>query len=391
MFNASWRRFFELKLSLPLMIIVALGIVVTLWHIGSSPAYLSPDGASARAASSSLTQIYHHPVNLPHKLVLFGVSKLSTNLTVLRLASYIAGIIFAISFYKLSKGLFGKMVGFLSTMIFCLSPFFVIPGRRVSASILLFAPVAIMALYAWFIRTEKKSAAWLALMIAAGLLAYTPGIILWMIGAAVIYRKKLAESIQLVPAWMVGAGTTVFLLLLIPAIVSIFHDWRSVETYLLVPAHWAAPLTILKNFGLMIMALFIQTPHNDVLMLGRLPVLDVIQTALVVFGSFALWIAAPKKVYAYVAAMLFAVAVAAVNNDTKLLFLGLAPMGLLMAAGLRYLYVEWRAVFPRNPIAKSLALLCMVVLVAVQLLYGLRYSLQAWPDTQATKNTYVIK
>lgn len=391
MFSASRRRLSELNISLPLIAIVAIAIIITIWHLGSSPASLSPSGESARAASVSLSGIYHNPVYMPHKLLLLAASQLDHDLGILRLASYVAALIFAFCFYKLSKGLFGRFVGCLSVLIFCLSAFFIIPSRQVSAQILLFAPVALMALYVWFIRTEKTAIAWLILAVAAGLLVYTPGIILWLVGGAIICRKKLLGTVERVPAWVVGAGAALFLLLLIPAAVSIVHNWRHIDDYLLIPGNWPAPLAALKSFGWMILSLFVRTPHSDTLVLGRLPLLDMIQTALIIFGVFALWTAAPKKVYTYGGAILLALVVAAVNDDIELLLLGLPALGLLMAAGLRYLYVEWRSIFPLNPIAKYVALVCMIALVAVQLVYGLRYSLQAWPDSAATKHTYMLK
>jgi hypothetical protein len=103
------------------------------------------------------------------------------------------------------------------------------------------------------------------------------------------------------------------------------------------------------------------------------------------------WAAARNKALALASAILFAILAAGLNNNLRLLALGLPAVGIFMAAGLRYLYIEWRSVFPRNPIPKSLAWLLMVLVVSVQLIYGLSYSLIAWPHTDATKTTYVVK
>lgn len=391
MFSTSWRRLSKAGLNLPLILIIAAGIIVTIWHIDSSPAYLSPTGASARAASSSLLDIYHNPINAPHKILVFAAGHIGGGIGVLRLASYLMAMVFAVSFYRLSKGLFGSLVGALSTILFTISPFFIIPARQASAQIMLFSPLALMALYVWFIRTDKKYLAWLLIMTAAGLFIYTPGIAWWLLIAALIGRKKLLASIATLPEWLVGIGAMIFLILLVPACVSIIHEWHLIKGYLLIPNEWPAPLAAVKDFGWMIAGMFIRTPHTDPLILGRLPLLDVIQTALLIFGAFALWSAARAKVFALIIALVLAAVVAAVNDNIALLFLGLPAAGLLMAAGLRYLYVEWRGIFPRNPLAKSLALLFMVALVVVQMIYGLRYSLQAWPDSKATKSTYMLK
>jgi hypothetical protein len=100
---------------------------------------------------------------------------------------------------------------------------------------------------------------------------------------------------------------------------------------------------------------------------------------------------AKKKLLGLVLAVLFAVAVAGLNNRLTLLFLGLPALGILIAAGLRYLYIEWKGVFPHNPIPKSLALTLMTLLVGIQLVYSLTYTLAAWPQAPSTKINYMIK
>jgi hypothetical protein len=76
-----------------------------------------------------------------------------------------------------------------------------------------------------------------------------------------------------------------------------------------------------------------------------------------------------------------------------MLILGLClpALAILSAAGLRYLYIEWRSIFPRNPLPLSFALVIISLLVGLQVAYGLRYSLVAWPHLAATKQLYVLK
>jgi hypothetical protein len=89
--------------------------------------------------------------------------------------------------------------------------------------------------------------------------------------------------------------------------------------------------------------------------------------------------------------LVFSIAAAGINQDLKFLTLGLPAVGLIVAAGLRYLYIEWRSVFPRNPLPRALALVLMSTVVGLHVWLGLRYSLIAWPHTVDTRQTYVIK
>jgi hypothetical protein len=159
----------------------------------------------------------------------------------------------------------------------------------------------------------------------------------------------------------------------------------------LVPAHLPDPVRILKNIAWMVLALFIKTPHNSPFLIGRLPVLSITADALLVFGGFALWSAARLKLAAYAAAVAYAVILAAINDNVNILAFAVPILAVIMTAGLRYLYIEWRKIFPRNPLAKNLALTLMWLIVLVQLIFGLKYAVSAWPSTTDTRTAYVLK
>jgi len=141
----------------------------------------------------------------------------------------------------------------------------------------------------------------------------------------------------------------------------------------------------------MVSAVFIKTPSQQNLIVGEIPLLSIVQIACLVFGIFAMWRAVRSKTIALSAAVVFAVVAAGINKDITLLALALPSIGIFTSAGLRYLYIEWRSVFPFNPVAKTMALTLMAVVVATHVLYGVRYSLVAWPNTETTKQAYVLK
>jgi hypothetical protein len=141
----------------------------------------------------------------------------------------------------------------------------------------------------------------------------------------------------------------------------------------------------------MALAVFVKSPYHSTFILGRLSILSIVQTALLVFGVYALWKAAKPKLLVLLAAAGFAVIAAGVYDQLSVLALGLPAAAVIICAGLRYLYIEWRSVFPRNPLARTLAYSLLWALVAVQVLFGIRYSVLAWPNTVATKHVYVLK
>jgi 4-amino-4-deoxy-L-arabinose transferase-like glycosyltransferase len=373
-------------------IIVVLGFI-SFYHIAAAPKGLSQAEASSRDTSLSLRSIANNPINAPHKLVIWVAHKLSfDSYSALRFSSVLFGLLFGLCFYVLARVWFGKTVGLLSTAVFLSTPLFIIAARQASAEVMWFAPVLLMTVYSWLLRTKKhKKLAWLCLMVAAGLFVYTPGLIWWLAGALLVSWSKLRAIIATIPRQFVIVGIALLVLLLIPAIVASVKDWHIARELALLPAHWQSPLSVLKHIAWMPIALAIRAPFHTSLIISRLPVLDIIQIALLVFGLYAMWTAAKNKARILILSICFSIVAAGINNDSSLLILSLPGIAVFIAAGLRYLYIEWRSVFPNNPIPKSLALALMTCLVLIHVTFGLTYSLIAWSHTVATKHTYVLK
>lgn len=147
----------------------------------------------------------------------------------------------------------------------------------------------------------------------------------------------------------------------------------------------------MKSIGWSALALVWRVRTHNPLIIGRLPLLDIIQIALIVFGTYAMWTKARREMASLLTLIVVAIIFAGFNSNFLLLTLCLPALTTLIGAGLRYLYIEWRSVFPRNPLPLSFALILMACLVGLQVLYGLKYSLVVWPHTPSTKQLYVLK
>lgn len=363
------------------------------YHSGSAPGGLSPTEGAARTDSQTIKSILDNPLDAPHKLITLGLHHSGFNgIAALRFSSAFFAILFLISFYSLAKSWFGRTVSLLSVTLLFGTPLVIVMARQASAGIMLLSPVVFIALYNWLIRTKKhKSWAWMSLLVAGGLFIYTPGLVWWLAAAVIISRQKIIEALERVPRRLVAASLAIFVILLIPAGIAIFNDWHLARSFAALPGHWRPPLDIIKSLVWMLAGLLIRMPYHSQLIVGRLPILDIIQIGLLVFGLYAMWSAARSRTLALVSGIAFAVLAAGINDNPIFLVFSLPSIAVFMAAGLRYLYIEWRNVFPSNPIPKSLALVLMICLITVQLIYGMTYSLVAWPHSLDTKNSYVLK
>ncbi|HET9722180.1 MAG TPA: glycosyltransferase family 39 protein [Candidatus Saccharimonadales bacterium] len=375
----------------------AVGIVVLfvlyIWRLGSLVPGLSSNEVAARDVSSGIHKIYHQPLYAPHSLVQHLFTTFSPHSPFyLRFTSVIFALVMIFCFYKLAVMLFGKLIGSAGALIFAATPFLVVSGRQATAAIMLFSPVVLMLIYNWLVKSQgHKNLAWLLLIISSAILVYVPGLFWFVIAGFIICRQRLISAIAEVPRRVTGIGFILGGLILVPLILRIVSHWTIVKGILLIPTNWEGAVHFIKNIAWMFLSLFVHASHQNDLIVGQLALLSIVQTALLVFGAYALWGAAKSKFYLLWLNIIFAVVAAAANNNLVYLALGLPAAGIFVTAGLRYLYIEWRAIFPVNPLPKTVAILLIGVVLAIQTIYGLRYSVTAWPQTIGTRNAYVLK
>lgn len=379
------------KYSLVMLAIGTLVFFLYFWRLGTLTTGLGPAEVNARSSSSSLQLVADNPVYAPHKISQYGVQKIfGHNAIALRSVSVVFAIIFIYCFYQLAKGWFGKLIGFFATVFLATTPWFVLVARSAGPEILLLAPLVVLASYYWLIRLKTKPA-WLALIFSSGLVIYLPGGFFLILLGLVIARIKLRQAAKELGGRRIILGMFLVLIILAPLIYAAIRNHTSLKPLLLIPVDWPSIAVAVKSTAWNVLTLFWHTPRHADFTIGRLPIFSGAQVVLAIFGGYALFKLARNKLYLLLGVVLFGIFATVINQNLALLTFALPAIALGVAAGLRYLYVEWRRVFPKNPLPKYLALTLITSLVVIQVLYGLRYSLIAWPNSDATRSTYVLK
>jgi 4-amino-4-deoxy-L-arabinose transferase-like glycosyltransferase len=385
----TWARPSRAFLALSVIVLALLAFL--LWHLGTAAAHLSAAEAAARSSSTQPHDLLKNAVNAPFRLLQHGLYAFHSCPFFLRLPAVIFAVLTAVSLYRLMVSLFGRIIGLFGALFFISLPLFALSGRQATPAVMLFLPAIIMYLAHRFTKDEKPGFSWLLLMIAAGLALYTPGFIWWLAGAAILSYRKLSaalEDLQLPPR---VSGIGLFCLIIIPLIVvSALHP-STLKPLLALPASWPAPLSFLDHTARMAAALFLRNTESGSILLGGQAVLNVTLLALVIFGAYALLTAARNKAQALISAVLLAIILAGLNNDISYLALGVPALMIMAAGGLRYLYIEWRSIFPRNPVPKTFALVLIALVTASQLYFAGTYVLLAWPHSPQTHSRYVVK
>lgn len=374
------------------ILFAGLVLLIVVRHLGTQPAGLSPAEFSAKNHSLNLEAILKKPINAPHNLLAYGFHSAHLGWrTSLRLSSAVFGAALIYCFYLIVRAWFSGPIGVMGTILLATTPLFLVSARQGSAEIMLFGTSALLAIYLWCGRRDQKDLPFLVLAVAATLAIYTPGLIWWLAGTLIICRRRLLAFIEDVSVSTLLLACLLSAIIIMPLVIALVKDWTIINQLVLIPAHLETVILTLKHLAWMTLAIFIRAPYHNNLILGRLPVLSLLQVALLAFGIYALWSAAKAKLFSLFGTVVFAIVAAGFNNDMALLALGVPALAIIVCAGLRYLFIEWRGVFPLNPLAKSLALSLMWVIVIVQLLFGFRYAVIAWPNTVDTKSIYVLK
>jgi 4-amino-4-deoxy-L-arabinose transferase-like glycosyltransferase len=374
------------------LLILGFLFILFIFHLGSQPKVLSASESATITASNDINSILSNPINASHNLLLYAINTSDhSSILLFRLSSIVWGAVFLLSFYYLCRAWFGKSIALMGAVLLSSTPLFLISARQASTEIMFFSLLTIMACYVWLLRTESKDLAFFTLALVCALFAYTPGIVLWLLCSAFICRKKIVEAMEEVTRPAIVSAILLAILMMVPLGVAVARDINVIKSLVLLPASFPNPLDILKNIAWMFASLPAKTEQHSFLIVDRLPLLNYIQVALLIFGLYAMYSAARFKFFALFASIVLGVILAGVNNNIGLLALSLPAALIFITTGLRYLYIEWRSVFPHNPLAKALALSLMSGVVIVNLLFGLRYSLLAWPHAASASSTYVIK
>jgi 4-amino-4-deoxy-L-arabinose transferase-like glycosyltransferase len=361
------------------------------WRLGTLTQGLGPAEVNARSSSSSLQLIADNPVYAPHKILQYTVAKIfGHGALALRSVSVVLAILFLLCFYQLVKGWFGKMIGLFATLFLAATPWFILLARAGGPEIILLAPIAVLSTYYWLIKS-RSGFAWLALLVSSGLVIYLPGGLLLSVLGAVFAGKNLKKATKDLGLRYKIIGVLGLLVILAPLVYAVSKNPSALNPLLLIPAVWPTTIVSIKSVIWHILALFWRTPVHADYIIGRLPMFSGAQVALALFGGVALLRLARTKLYLLLGMVAFGVLAAGFNRNLALLTFTLPAVSLAVASGLRYLYMEWRSVFPKNPLPKYLALALIALLVAIHVFYGLRYSLVAWPSSAATRSTYVLK
>jgi hypothetical protein len=388
--NDLSERFYEFwRPALLLLVLAILSYVLFFRHIGQLvPGYATHE-INTYHASSSLRTIADHPLNAPYKLVVWAAIKLGHHsILITRIAAATFGIVACLLFFLIVQTLYSYRVAFLATIMFATSGGLLHAARLGSPLILQMSLLALIGGVIWYRRSRQSLIGGYALVIALAILLYIPALIWFELLALVLLHKRILRVLG-ATAWPhIVAWVVLFAGLLTPLALAAVRTPLILRTLAGLPQHFASPLQILHGIANSILSIGVRSNGSPYLWVGHAPLLNIIELTLFALGAYALFKRAGRSlsIFLFVATIFSTVLI---GLDGPINISSLVPLlYLFIAAGIYMLLSLWFTVFPRNPVARSLGVGLVCLLVVFSTLYQVRSYFVAWPNNAATKQVF---
>lgn len=359
------------------------------WRLGTLLPGYSQSELEAFNASLTFKAILDNPANAPFLLVVKALSFLHPDsLVVTRLAATAFGVVTLAVFALLVRHWHDARTAAFATLLFGTSAWFLHTARLGTPDVLLFGVFVLVASGFWL----KKTNHWLALLtcfVLAAALLYVPGMV-WFVVLGVVWQWKTIDQVFKKHLAIVMLGTLLLAAALVPLGWAIYQNPDIGLRLLGAPEQWPGTLTIVENMLKVPYHLFVRGASDPVTWLGTAMILDAFMLAMFALGCylylqhFRLLRTPLFILIAFIMTALIAV------NDAVTLTVIMPFIYLIAAAGLAYLVSQWFKVFPRNPIAHSIGLVVVCVVVAAACTYQLTHYFVGWPHAAATHEVFNV-
>lgn len=342
------------------------------------------------SSSSSIDKIVADPLNLFMKLPMFALQYFDhATPTTLRAVGAFFGVVTVLLFYFVLRKWHTRRAALLTSFLFIVSSWFLQISRLALPYILLaFGVISLIAIAGFIIDKNTKRYMLLLSLVALTLLVYIPGM-LWLISIVGIWQlpniRRVAKNTAVLHK--------VFLfflvaLILLPLTRALYLAPDLVNELLVLPKEFI-PLEWIRRILVLPIFLTAQGPQEPVYNLGRLPLLDVFTTVLVVLGIYSYYFKAKlQRTQLILVLTIVSVVIIALNGPTFIPLL--LPLAFIVAgAGLTLLLQQWFTVFPRNPIARSLGVITIAAVIAITGMYHVRRYFIAWSGNPDTRNEFI--
>ncbi len=379
----------------PILIFIGVALVVSTvfgFHLGSLTNGASSEEVKYVSSIKSGKELLSNPVYSVHKIPVYILFKLNVDsIAAYRAISAAFASLAVVSCFFILREWYTNRIALLGSWLFLTSAWILHAGRLATpeASFLLLMPLLWATVWMYYTTLHKTALLLLSFLYAASF--YVPGFGWLLVITAFWQHKRIWQELKNVPWWFrVLCGLVIF-----AGIVPLVLAGVQAPKELLLAAGLPDTVTNLKmlldNFFNIPEWLFLSGPNDPVHWLGRLPLLDVFSTTMLVLGIYSIrYHLEFIRVQLLVGSSMLLTLLITLGGPVTITVL-MPAIYILIAGGVAFLLQQWFTVFPRNPIAKTIATTMMSVSILLVSYYHISHYFIAWPQSPATKAAFSDK
>ncbi len=372
----------------PWLPVIAITGGVLLYRLGTLLP-LSPLETVLPSVHSSLQALQHTPMAAPYTLAQALVAALvpSNGAFVSRLPAAMLLFITVLLGYWLLSRWYGARLALFGGILLATAPVVLHVGRLGTQSAIypLASMVALCMSSLWHQPERSKKLLYLTALVS-GVMLYVPGYLWLAVCVFVVERHKIITSLK-AGRWHTVGASALAIIVLLPMVRQLLHNWHSGSIYLGLPSHFASPLQYAQAAIQSWQYTFLGGYHHPLYNLGGLPLVNGFMVLAFMVGIY-LYAQHLKASRTRLLASLWVASSILIGFGVVHLS-SLLPLIIMVATGgIGYLLHFWLKVFPRNPYARSfgIGLVALVILASVS--YSLANYFVAWPQSPETVATF---
>ncbi len=318
-----------------------------------------------------------------------------TGPTGVRLTGVLFGLLGAAGMFYIFRTWYTTRVAMLGTILFATSSWFIHAARFADPAVsYLLLPLLVAAMIA--LQSKVRSRLAIAAVVVFGMaMMYLPGVVLFIIPALIIKRKVILASFKAQPIWYKITLGLISVIMLIPLLLTLVRPLPGVSTLSNAFSLFGFPGTDLHSIYAMIsqlreslLGIFAYSNAGALYTPGHMPWFDICTSVLAIIGivQFARYWRLDRSKLIGIAALLSIILIAlggAVSSVVLLPFLFL-----FVVEGLKWLLETWLEVFPKNPFARSFAIIMICLLTASVVSFHINKYYLAWGRAPETRQVF---
>ncbi len=333
--------------------------------------------------SMDLSAILSSPVDFSYHLLQYiFIGILGPTALAMRLPGVFIGLATLGLFFHIVNSRFSKRAALVATFLLATSSWYLNYARLGTSSSLLIFFVLLLIFGATRLDDKYSLLRLLTLVAAAAVSLYTPYFLYLLVAGIVFSVPSIKRRLKYITTRDLALGIGLFLVLIAPLAYSMIYDVDIAKVLLAIPDNLPTPIEYWQNVMSVVGHILWSSEALPVLHLGTLPMLEIFSVSMVALGLYHYDHELSRNLSRIVLGGLLVVILLLGMNGNQLDYALMLPfVYFLLAGGLVILFTQWNEIFPKNPIARVIAIIPIGILLVIVTGYHTERYFIAWPNT----------